>query len=272
MLNRMFHRGLIFFISVTFLILPCTITQASEKSPNRRARPKIGLALSGGGARGVAHVGVLKVLEEHYIPVDYISGTSMGAIIGGLYASGLSAQEIESLIHQVDWDDAFIDKTQRQDRSFRRKRDDDLYLIKNKPGLSGGKIKFPPSVIDGQKIDLLLKRYTMPVVTIRDFNELNIPYRSVAADLVTGDVARERADRLMEEQSGVSQELLRGLVGREMTVMVEGYDEKGPFGRHQGQAPEVDGVVRLDEEVEPGTFVQVRIVDSGIYDLKGEVI
>jgi NTE family protein len=187
MLNWMFHRGMIFFISVTFLILPCAITQASEKSPNRRARPKIGLALSGGGARGVAHVGVLKVLEEHYIPVDYISGTSMGAIIGGLYASGLSAQEIESLIHQVDWDDAFIDKTQRQDRSFRRKRDDDLYLIKNKPGLSGGKIKFPPSVIDGQKIDLLLKRYTLPVVTIRDFNELNIPYRSVAADLVTGE-------------------------------------------------------------------------------------
>ena len=94
----------------------------------------------------------------------------------------------------------------------------------------------------------------------------------VMDDQVTSDVARERADRLMEEQSGISQKLLRGQVGREMTVMAEGFDKDGPFGRHQGQAPEVDGVVRFDEEVEAGSFVQVRIIDSGIYDLKGEVI
>ncbi|UCF05234.1 MAG: patatin-like phospholipase family protein [bacterium] len=160
---------------------------AGGTSSNAGERPKIGLALSGGGARGVAHVGVLKVLEKHRIPVDYIAGTSMGAIVGGLYASGMSAKRIEEAIYEVDWEDAFIDRTRRQDRSFRRKRDDDFYLIKNKPGLSGGKIKFPPAVIDGQKIDLLLKRYTLPVVTVRDFDDLNIPYRSIAADLVTGE-------------------------------------------------------------------------------------
>jgi ribosomal protein S12 methylthiotransferase len=89
---------------------------------------------------------------------------------------------------------------------------------------------------------------------------------------VPAQVARARADRLMEEQSEVSALKLARLVGQELTILAEGFDEKGPFGRHQGQAPEVDGVVRLDEEIEPGTFVQVRITDSDIYDLKGEVI
>jgi len=91
-------------------------------------------------------------------------------------------------------------------------------------------------------------------------------------DQVPPDVARSRADRLMEEQAGISAERLSRLIGQELTVLAEGFDEKGPFGRHQGQAPEVDGVVRLDEDVEAGTFVKVRITDSSIYDLKGEII
>jgi NTE family protein len=181
------NRCLVYGVCAALITLLPVQAWAGSASSEAAERPKIGLALSGGGARGVAHVGVLKVLEEHRIPVDYIAGTSMGAIVGGLYASGMSAKEIETVIHQVDWRDAFIDKTRRQDRSFRRKRDDDLYLIKNRPGLSGGKIKFPPAVIDGQKIDLLLKRFTLPVVTVRDFDDLSIPYRSVGADLVTGE-------------------------------------------------------------------------------------
>ena len=91
-------------------------------------------------------------------------------------------------------------------------------------------------------------------------------------DQVPSDVARSRADRLMEEQAGISAQRLSRLVGQELTVLAEGFDEKGPFGRHQGQAPEVDGVVRLDEDVEAGTFVQVLITDSGVYDLKGEAL
>lgn len=185
-MSRKKHRHVIRSICAVLFLLPAP-SWALETPSNAGTRPTIGLALSGGGARGVAHVGVLKVLEKHRIPVDYVAGTSMGAIIGGLYASGMSAKEIERLIYDVDWTDVFVDKTRRRDRPFRRKRDDDLYLIKIRPGLSGGKIKFPPSVIDGQKIDLLLKRYTLPVVTVRDFDDLNIPYRSVAADLVSGE-------------------------------------------------------------------------------------
>ena len=91
-------------------------------------------------------------------------------------------------------------------------------------------------------------------------------------DQVPSDVARTRADKLMEEQAGISAQRLSRLVGQELTILAEGFDEKGPFGRHQGQAPEVDGVVRLDEDIEPGTFVRVLITDSDVYDLKGEVI
>jgi NTE family protein len=159
-------------------------TLSTTASP---ARPKIGLALSGGGARGAAHIGVLKVLEENRVPIHYIAGTSMGALVGALYASGMSPHELETRIARVDWLDAFNDNTQRNRRSFRRKRDDDLYLIKHKPGFSGGRLRFPLGLIDGQKVDLLLKQYTLPVVTIRDFDDLSIPYRAVAADLETGE-------------------------------------------------------------------------------------
>ncbi len=158
---------------------------ASAEQPS--ARPRIGLALSGGGARGAAHVGVLKVLEEARIPIDYIAGTSMGSIVGGLYASGIPADELERLLTNTDWNAAFSDFIPRTDRSFRRKRDDDLYLVRHKPGVSREGLLFPPGLIDGQQIDLLLKRYSLGAVEIRDFDSLAIPYRAVAADLATGE-------------------------------------------------------------------------------------
>jgi NTE family protein len=169
------------------------------------ARPRIGLALSGGGARGAAHVGVLKVLEERRIPIDYIAGTSMGAIVGGLYASGLSAAELETIITTIDWTAAFSDFIPRTERSFRRKRDDDLYLVKNKPGVKGLNLLFPPGLLDGQKIDLLLKRHTLPVVEIRDFDKLGIPFRAVAADLATGEpVVIDRGDLALALRASMS--------------------------------------------------------------------
>lgn len=169
------------------IVLSYAVSAAARMSSGSDGRQKIGLALSGGGARGAAHIGVLKVLEEYNIPIDYVAGTSMGAIVGGLYASGMSIDELEAAITRIDWVDAFNDRIPRKDRSFRRKRDDDLYLVKNKPGLSAGGFRFPAGILDGQKIDLLLKKYTLPVVTVRDFDDLSIPYRAVATDLETGD-------------------------------------------------------------------------------------
>lgn len=179
--------ALVLLISGLLIALPASGRAAPTAASTPTARPRIGLALSGGGARGAAHIGVLKILEERRVPIDFIAGTSMGAIVGGLYASGMSPAELEKLISQIDWIAAFDDQIPRRDRSFRRKRDDDLYLVRHKPGISGTSLRFPPSFIDGQKIDLLLKRYTLPAYRERDFDDLPIPFRAVAADLATGN-------------------------------------------------------------------------------------
>lgn len=171
------------------LILCCLFVQpayAEQQQSAQQERPKIGLALSGGGARGAAHIGVLRVLEEMNIPVDYIAGTSMGSIIGGLYASGMTPDEIEESLKDMDWEHIFDDAPPRKDRSFHRKRDDDLYLVKAKMGLSDGKPKFPKGAIQGQKFDLALRKLTMPVTAVTDFDQLYIPFRAVASDIANG--------------------------------------------------------------------------------------
>jgi len=164
-----------------------TLAQQTDAVESSDRRPKIGLALSGGGARGAAHIGVLKVLEENRIPIDYIAGTSMGSIVGGLYATGMSPDEILEAIESIDWDEIFVDSPSRQERSFRRKRDDDLYLVKAKPGIDKNGLKFPAGVVQGQKIDLALTRFTRHVAKIDSFDDFAIPYRAVASDIVTGE-------------------------------------------------------------------------------------
>lgn len=149
-------------------------------------RPSIGLALSGGGARGAAHLGVIKVLEKHRIPIDYIAGTSIGAFVGGLYSTGMSVDEIETAFAQMTWGKILDDRSARAERSFRRKRDDDLYLIKYQPGFSQGNLKFPRGFLQGQKVELELVKQLLPVAQIGSFDDLTIPFRAVAAELATG--------------------------------------------------------------------------------------
>src|SRR6202049_5280690 len=109
--------------------MPASADEDSDfASPEKR--PRICLVLSGGGARGVAHIGVLKVLEELKIPIDCIAGTSMGAIVGGLYASGMTALDINSTMRSLDWQEAFHDAPPRRDLAFRRKQDDRNFLVR----------------------------------------------------------------------------------------------------------------------------------------------
>jgi NTE family protein len=150
-------------------------------------RPRIGLVLSGGGARGGAEIGVIRALEELRVPVDVIAGTSIGAAIGGLYASGMSAAELEAFVRGIDWEAAFLNSTPRRLRSFRRKRDDDLFLVSQRPGLNDGEFELPTGVVQGQVIDTIMSRVTLPVAGIHDFDELMIPFRAVAGDIVTGE-------------------------------------------------------------------------------------
>ncbi len=149
-------------------------------------RPRIGLVLGGGGARGFAHVSVLKELERQRIPVDCIAGTSMGALVGGLYASGLTAAEIEREMRALDWPRMFSDRLDRPQRTFRRKRDDDLSLVPAKPGIGNEGLKIAPGVLSGERVLLLLERLTQPVAVRQDFDALPIPFRAVATDLNTG--------------------------------------------------------------------------------------
>jgi len=151
------------------------------------SRPKIGLVLSGGGARGGAHVGILQALEELKVPVDYIAGTSMGAIIGGLYASGYTAEEIEQIMIETDWGKAMTDRPERRDRTMRKKELEAQFLIPYRVGFNKGKIQLPLGVVEGQHLDQIFHRMLLPVVEIRNFDELPIPFRAVATDLVTGE-------------------------------------------------------------------------------------
>jgi NTE family protein len=162
-------------------------TQAPEASVSDTARPRIGLALSGGGARGGAHIGVLKALRDLGIPIDYVAGTSMGAVIGSLYASGLTEDEIEATAGEIDWATVLVEQQDRDDRSFHRKRDDELYLVKQRAGFNDGELELPLGFIQGQSIDLLLGKLMLPVSQIEDFDELAVPFRAVAADVVTGE-------------------------------------------------------------------------------------
>ena len=177
--------GLFALVFAVLFVLPAPAVLAADESGTAR-RPRIGLVLGGGGARGGAHVGVLKVLEQLRIPVDYVVGTSMGSIVGGLYASGMSAEEIEQEMRSMDWKNLFQDDPSRADLSFRRKSDDYNYAFKFKPGFNDWKIETPLALIRGQKFDLALNRLLLPVVEVKDFNHLPIPYRAVATDIETG--------------------------------------------------------------------------------------
>ena len=152
------------------------------------ARPTVGLVLSGGGARGGAHVGVIRVLEDLNVPVDYIAGTSMGAVVGGLYAAGLNADELEEVVRTADWNVLLRDRPPRSQRSFRRKSDDLSFLVDFDLGIDRSGLLLPGGLVQGQNLDLALRRLTLPVATVEDFDALPIPFRSVATDIGSGEM------------------------------------------------------------------------------------
>ncbi|MBV8502029.1 MAG: patatin-like phospholipase family protein [Paucibacter sp.] len=167
------------FLALT-LTLPTPAMAASE-------RERIGLVLSGGGARGLAHVGVLKVLEREHIPVDVIAGTSMGAIIGGLYASGLSAEQLERELLRIDWSRMFATRVERQQLSQRRKEEDFEFSAAIEFGLRNGELLAPQGTLSSRGLEILLRRLTLPVRAISDFDQLPTPFRAVATDMETGE-------------------------------------------------------------------------------------
>lgn len=167
--------------------------------------PRVGLVLAGGGARGLAHIGVIKYLEERGVRVQAIAGTSMGAIIGGLYASGLTASELEAVARGIDWRYAFDDSPPRDQIPFRRKEEDFDFLVGAQLRFKDGRLRLPMGAIEGQHLNFVLHDLVAHASRIRDFDELPIPYRAVAADIVTGEaVVLSKGDLALAMRASMS--------------------------------------------------------------------
>jgi NTE family protein len=164
----------------------CCLPSLAAASPPAE-RPVTALVLSGGGARGFAHVGVLKALEEARVPVDMVVGTSMGAIIGGLYASGMSPAELEREILAVDWNALFSARVPRPTLSQRQKEEDFNFSAVLQLGFRDGQFVLPSGAVSSRSLELLLRRYTLHTRDLADFDELPIPFRAVATDMVSGE-------------------------------------------------------------------------------------
>jgi NTE family protein len=186
----------------TFMLLSPAIP---SPAPAQSERPRTCLVLGGGGARGAAHIGVLKVLERERIPIDCVVGTSMGAVVGGLYAAGYDAGQIEAALNGIDWNEVFHDEPPRAERAMRRKEDDLRFLGGVEFGLGDGKIRLPQGMIQGQKLLLVLRRLLLSSWDVTDFDELPIPYRCVAADIENGEkVVFGRGDLAIAIRSSMS--------------------------------------------------------------------
>jgi NTE family protein len=160
--------------------------QAQPQTTVTVSKPRIGLALGGGAARGLAHIGVLRWFEEHRIPIDLITGTSMGGLIAGAYASGMTPEEIAQLMRTTDWDAMFVADSPFKYKTFRRKQDKRAYPSQLEFGLKGG-FQLPGGLNPGQQVSLLLDQIALPYWDLKSFDDLPTPFRCVATDLRKGD-------------------------------------------------------------------------------------
>lgn len=178
------------FCTLTSLLVTSSIGlyagQARADDDVATVRPRIGLVLSGGGARGLTHVGVLKVLERERIPVDVIAGTSMGAIVGGLYATGMTAKEVEQEVLRLDWDNVFAARVERRELSQRRKEQDFEVSPLFELGVGADGVRAPLGPVSSRGLEAHLRRLTLPARQTTDFDRLPTPFRAVATDMETG--------------------------------------------------------------------------------------
>lgn len=216
------YRSLAGLLRFGLLLLACC-AMAPPAMANDAARPRIGLVLSGGGARGVAHVGVLKVLEQQRVPIDAVAGTSMGALVGGLYAAGMSADDIEKLVRSLDWQDAFRDRPPRTSLGFRRKQDDRNFLVSYSLGVSKEGFELPTGLVQGQKQGQILRGATLAVADVTDFDRLPTPFRALATDLESGkQVVMSDGDLVTAMRASMSAPGVFTPVERDGRLLVDG--------------------------------------------------
>src|SRR5215467_11803744 len=158
-------------------------TILSAQNPPAKKRQTLGLVLQGGGALGLAHVGVITWLEEHHIPINYIAGTSMGGLVGGVYATGHDAAEMRKIVDGINWDQVLSGQTPFQYLSFRRKQDARDYPNSLEFGIRKG-LQFPAGFNSGQQVSLILDQIAAPYSEVTNFNDFPTPFACVATDLV----------------------------------------------------------------------------------------
>lgn len=183
------------FISIVPVVLIAQNTNQSTLSLESNVDgPKVGLVLSGGGAKGIMHIALLRAMEEVNMPIDYIGGTSMGAIIGGLYAIGYSADELEEIVQSADWERLLSDAVSRRYVPIEEKQWDSMYMI-SLP-IINKRISLPTGLIAGQEISKMFTRLTIPVHGITDFNQFPIPFVAIATNLADGEPIVMRSGHL----------------------------------------------------------------------------
>ena len=161
----------------------CAVAQEATEE----GRPTVAVVLGGGGAHGIAHLGVLEELERQQVQIDLVVGTGMGGLIGGLYASGMTTAEIRNFLTSTDWENIFDPDTRREDLSYRRKRDDDDFLIKYRVGIKDGQAQLPTALVPNGKLARLLQSAVAHTKGIQDFDNLPLAFRTIAMDLLTGE-------------------------------------------------------------------------------------
>lgn len=159
------------------------LNSSSAQTTQNGQRLKIGLALGGGGAKGSAHIGVIRVLEQMNIPIDYVAGTSMGAYVAGMVAMGLSSDEIEERMFSTDWMAGYSDKIQRSELSYRNKKIRDKFQIETDIGFNGKEVSLPSGYIQGETMAMLLRQSTKNLPNFDNFDDMPIPLRTVSLDL-----------------------------------------------------------------------------------------
>jgi NTE family protein len=182
---KMMPRFLALLLLTFFVVPQLSLAASANGGAPAPARPTVGLVLQGGGALGLAHVGVITWLEEHHIPVDYVAGTSMGGLVGGVYATGHNAAEMRQIVNGIPWDEVMAGVTPFQDLAFRRKQDARDYPNSLEFGLRKG-LQFPAGLNSGQQVSLVLDKIALPYSEIKSFNDLPTPFACVATDLVSG--------------------------------------------------------------------------------------
>lgn len=179
---------ILLFSSFALSTADAQIRQLEEHVPAVKERPKVALVLSGGGARGFAHIGVLRVLKEMRIPIDFVVGTSMGAVVGGAYAAGRSVEDIEDIVRNTSWDTVLADRPARDALDFRRREEDVNLPSRIEFAVTKSGITFPPSAAGNSALEQALTRLLPNGMKSEHINHLPIPFRSVASDLVTGEM------------------------------------------------------------------------------------